>query len=186
MEYVNKLKMNLNKSTSVNSDSNLNNNNNSLSLMQSKISRNNNNKKEKIEKNNTTPEKLKKELLRINGENLESINKTINKKLTVLTTEFIPEYDTLLVSSSNNKISAWKYFEGEFKNVNKISKNIIDKNNFSCAILNTENPQNTMTWDPMQKHLYTGQTDGKILKWDLTKSKNLEGEIFDFSIAKNK
>ncbi len=186
MEYVNKLKMNLNKSTSVNSESNLNNNNNSLSLMQSKISRNNNNKKEKIEKNNTTPEKLKKELLRINGENLENINKTINKKLTVLTTEFIPEYDTLLVSSSNNKISAWKYFEGEFKNVNKISKNIIDKNNFSCAILNTENPQNTMTWDPMQKHLYTGQTDGKILKWDLTKSKNLEGEIFDFSIAKNK
>ena len=35
-----------------------------------------------------------------------------------------------------------------------------------------------MSCDVIQKHLYTGQTGGKILKWDLTKSKNLEGEIF--------
>jgi WD40 repeat protein len=177
-EYVTKMKMNLNK----NSNSNSQILNNSSSMKQSSISP----KRIKKETNEKTPEKLKHELAKINNDKLDSINKSINKKLTVLTTEFIPEYDTLLVSSSNNKISAWKYIEGEFKNVNKIKKNVIDKNNFSCAILNTDSPQNTMTWDPMQKHLYTGQTDGKILKWDLTKSKNLEGEIFDFSIAKNK
>ena len=177
-EYISKMKKNLNKS----SDSNSQVLNNSSSIKQSSLSP----KRNKKEINEKTPEKLKHELAKINNDKLDSINKSINKKLTVLTTEFIPEYDTLLVSSSNNKISAWKYFEGEFKNVNKIKKNVIDKNNFSCAILNTDSPQNTMTWDPMQKHLYTGQTDGKILKWDLTKSKNLEGEIFDFSIAKNK
>ena len=59
----------------------------------------------KEEKNIQTPESLKKQLEKLNGDNLDSINKSINKKLTVLTTEFIPEYDTLLVSSTNNKIS---------------------------------------------------------------------------------
>ena len=142
----------------------------------------NNNKRDIIE----TPEKLKRELSKLNNNGLDSIKNSINKKLTVLTSEFIPEYDTLLVSSSNNKISAWKYFNGEFKNVNQISNNIIDKNNFSCAILSTPAPQYTMSWDPMQKYLYTGQMDGKILKWDLTKHKNLENEILDFTTAKIK
>ena len=132
------------------------------------------------------PESLRLELQRLKTDNLNSIKNSINKKLTVLTTEFIPEYDTLLISSSNNKISAWKYIENEFKNVNKISDNIIDKNNFSCAILSTPTPQYTMSWDPMQKYLYSGQMDGKILKWDLTKSNNLENEILDFPQAKIK
>ena len=183
LENLAKFRQNLNRSASSKSNSS----NNSSSVKKSQIlkspKRTNN---EPNEKNLLTPEKLKQELLKLNGDNFDSINKTINKKLTVLTTEFIPEYDTLLVSSSNNKISAWKYYEGEFKNVNKVSQNIIDKNNFSCAILNTETPQNTMTWDTMQKNLYTGQYDGKILKWELTKSKHLEGEIFDFSSAKAK
>ena len=38
----------------------------------------------------------------------------------------------------------------------------------------------------MQKYLYSGQMDGKILKWDLTKSNNLENEILDFPQAKIK
>ena len=177
-------KLNKSRSKSRSSKSSDNENNNSNITKTPKTPKKT--PKEHNDKNIQTPEKLKKQLEKLNGDNLDSINKSINKKLTVLTTEFIPEYDTLLVSSTNNKISAWKYNEGEFKNVNKLTKNIIDKNNFSCAILNTETPQNTMTWDPMQKHLYTGQTDGKILKWELTKSKNLEGEIFDFSYAKAK
>jgi len=140
---------------------------------------NNNNKNQ-----NETSDRLKKELERLTNDGLNSIQNSINKKLTVLTTEFIPEYDLLLVSSSNNKISSWKFIEGSFKNVNQISNNIIDRHNFSCAILSTITPQYTMTWDPMQKHLYTGQMDGKILKWNLTKSKNLENETLDFTIAK--
>ena len=184
LENLERFRRNLNKSRSKSrsSKSSDNENNKSNITKSPKTPK----KTTKEEKNIQTPESLKKQLEKLNGDNLDSINKSINKKLTVLTTEFIPEYDTLLVSSTNNKISAWRFNEGEFKNVNKVTKNVIDKNNFSCAILNTETPQNTMTWDPMQKHLYTGQTDGKILKWELTKSKNLEGEIFDFSFAKTK
>ena len=147
---------------------------------------NNINKKKINIKRIDTPEKLKKELNRLKENGLDSIKNSINKKLTILTTEFIPEYDALLVSSSNNKISAWKYYDGEFKNANHISNNIIDKSNFSCAILSTSTPQYTMSWDAMQKFLYTGQMDGKILKWDITKNNILENEILDFSTAKMK
>ena len=147
---------------------------------------NNINKKKLNIKRIDTPEKLKKELNRLKENGLDSIKNSINKKLTILTTEFIPEYDALLVSSSNNKISAWKFFNGEFKNANQITNNIINKTNFSCAILSTPTPQYTMSWDGMQKFLYTGQMDGKILKWDLTKSNNLDNEILDFTTAKIK
>ena len=138
--------------------------------------------------------KENEEKLRLKYKNLHQKNsidfnyKIINKKLTILTTIFIPEYDTLLVSSSNNKISAWKYnpLDQVFKNVNTIVDNKIDKENFNLAILTPSAPQHTMTWDPIQKFLYSGQMDGKILKWNILKSKNLESETLDYNYAKSK
>lgn len=131
-----------------------------------------------------TPEKLRKELQRIKFENFSSLKNAINKKLTILSTVFIPEFDILLISSSNNKISAWKYSNGEFKNVNNGTDNRIEKGNVSCAILTTDVPQYTLTWDPIQQSLYSGQADGKILKWKLTRNTHLENETMDYAKAK--
>ena len=94
--------------------------------------------KKKQEKRVATPEKLKKELKRIKHENYSSLKNAVNKKLTILSTVFIPEFDTLLISSSNNKISAWKYSNGDFKNANTGGEHILDKKNISCAILTTD------------------------------------------------
>ena len=144
--------------------------------------------KEKAKKQKDHKDKLKARYLQLTKgtEDTDLTKKVFNKKLTILTTEFIPEYDTLLVSSSNNKISAWKYIENEFKNVNSIENAFIDKNSFKCALLSTNIPQYTLSWDPMQKFLYSGQADGKILKWDLTKSKNLENDTLVYQTAKEK
>ena len=142
--------------------------------------------KKKQEKRVATPEKLKKELKRIKHENYSSLKNAVNKKLTILSTVFIPEFDTLLISSSNNKISAWKYSNGDFKNANTGGEHILDKKNISCAILTTDVPQYTLTWDPIQQYLYSGQADGKILKWKLTRNTNLESETLDFTKAKTK
>ena len=143
--------------------------------------------KEDIKKlNATTPEKLKKELAKIKKENYYNLQTKTNKKLTILSCEFIPEYDLLMVSSSNNKISSWKYINGEFKNVNTTNHAKIDRHSLSCAIQSTDVPQYTLTWDPIQKYLYSGQADGKILKWKLTSSKHLENEMLDFAKAKSR
>jgi hypothetical protein len=99
------------------------------------------------------------------------VSNNTNKKLTILCAIFLQEFDVLLVSASNNRISAWKYLNGEFRNANTISEPLnIDKHFFLCSFLATSSPQYTMAWDSLQKNLYSGQIDGKILKWDLTKS----------------
>ena len=113
-------------------------------------------------------------------------NKIFNKKLTILTTEFINEYDLLLVSSTNNKISAWRYIQNDFKNVNSLKNIGIDAFNFNIAILSSYLPQYTLTWDPINKCLFSGQADGKILKWSLFKSKNIESETLSYLEAKQK
>ena len=59
-----------------------------------------------------------------------------------------------------------------------------DKYETTCAILDAELPQQTQEWDPVQKILYSGQADGKILLWDVNKSKHLENSILDFEVAK--
>ena len=138
--------------------------------------------RKKIEKEKT-PEKLKRELEKIKH---EQIITKINKKLSIITTVFINEFDVLLISTTNNKICAWQYLNGEFKNVNAKNDFRIEKNYFKCSILSAEFPQNTMSWDPIQKYLYTGQNDGKILKWELSKPKPLEKEELDFDKAKNR
>lgn len=60
---------------------------------------------------------------------------------------FLPEYDILLVSASNKRISAWKYLNGEFKNANTIREQFnIDKNYFACSILSPYLTQYCMAW----------------------------------------
>lgn len=153
-----------------------------MSLSENNFSINNNNKKNKED----TPEKLKQELKVINADYFKMNKKDFNKKLTILCTVFVDEYDTLFISSSNNKISAWKYEEGDFKNINKIEGEQKDKDIFSCAILDAELPQQTMDWDQTQKYLYTGQADGKILMWDINKTKNIENATLDYAKAKER
>ena len=133
-----------------------------------------------------TPEKLKQELKILNADYFKINKKDFNKKLTILCTVFVDEYDTLFISSSNNKISAWKYEEGDFKNINKIEGENKDKDIFSCAILDAELPQQTMDWDQSQKYLYSGQADGKILMWDINKTKNIENATLDYAKAKER
>ena len=137
-----------------------------------------------IRKRNETPEKIKDEINKLNSDYFTNNKKDFNKKLTILCTVFVDEYDILFVSSSNNKISAWKYDENEFKNINILEGESKDKFGITCAILDAELPQQTLEWDSIQKTLYSGQADGKILMWDIHKSKYLENSIFDFEVAK--
>ena len=131
-----------------------------------------------------TPEKLREEIRQINkNTDLEKKKKDFNKKLTILTTCFVSELDLLFVSSSNNKISAWQYINSEFVNVNQLEDEIIDNDN-TYAVFDSELPQYTLDWEPIQRRLYSGQADGKILVWDMNKSKNLEFYTLDFHKAK--
>ena len=134
-------------------------------------------------KREVTPEKIKKKLNRMK---FERKKKDFNKKLTILCTIFIDEYDILLVSSSNNKISAWKYIENEFKNVNKIQSESKYNTDNTFPILDAELPQQTLEWDSVQKILFSGQSDGKILLWDINKSKHSHNSTLDFEDAKKK
>ena len=166
-----------------------------------------------------TPVKVRKQIERINNGDRKSkklLGSNTNSKLTVLTTTFINEYDLLLVSSTNNKISAWHYKGEEFKCVNAINRFTVDivsssntsgggnsssnamlsphhhqqqpstyvdttYNEYRIAILSSELPQYTMMWNSLTKHLYTGQSDGKILKWCLTQPHPFEDETLDIT-----
>ena len=117
--------------------------------------------------------------------------KDFYKKLTVLTTCYVEEYNLLFVSSFNNIISAWKFNEQSFKNINYVDESdnsIIIRNSqiYSCPLLRADLPQSTLDWDPMQKKLYSGQSDGKILIWDIMTSKGKEEGCLDFQKAKKK
>ena len=130
-----------------------------------------------------TPEKVKEEIDRIKQEQFVS---PPNKKLTAVAMVFINEFDVLLISTTNNKICAWQYINNDFKNVNVNNDFHIEKNYFACSILSSDSPQNTLTWDPILRNLYSGQSDGKILKWNLARPKPLEKEELDFEKAKVK
>ena len=107
-------------------------------------------------------------------------NKFEKKQYHIVSTLFVDNYNLLFISSTNNIISAWEFKEKEeyFENVNLISQNIEDpnnkkecifeKNNIFIPLFNTEFTQYTMCFDYMTNNLYTGQTDGKILKWEMT------------------
>ncbi len=91
-------------------------------------------------------DEFKKEI-KIESKKRNPTTSIVFKKLTAYCALFIPEYDVLLVSASNKRISAWKYINSEFKNANSIKEQPnIDKNYFSCSILVTLLPQYCMTW----------------------------------------
>ena len=106
-----------------------------------------------------------------------------NKKLSVLCTCFIPEYDLLMISSTNNTITAWKYTRTEIKNVNVTSEYRLSKDELKIAILIANSPQCTMVWEPQQKCLFTGQKDGKILKWELTNPNPIYDDTLNISFV---
>ena len=131
-----------------------------------------------------TPEKIKQEIQQINyNQDFEKKRKKFNEKLAILTTCFVNELDLLFVSSSNNKISAWQYFNDEFINVNELEDDI-GKSENTYAVFDSVLPQYTLDWEPIHKRLYSGQADGKILVWELNKTKNIEGFTLDFNKAK--
>jgi len=153
----------------------------------------NNNKKQKNNKieNDDNNEYINKEENNKIKKGKGILKKDFYKKLTILCTCFVEEYDILFVSSFNNIISAWKYNEQHFKNLNYVENSdnsIIIRNSiiYSCPLLSADLPQSTMDWDPMQKRLYTGQSDGKILIWDIFTSKGKEEDYLDFKKAKEK
>ena len=112
-----------------------------------------------------------------------NIKRTEKKTYHIVTTLFLDQYNLLFISSTNNIISAWKFKEKEeyFDNVNLISQNIDDphnkkecifeKNEILIPLFKTEHTQYAMCFDYVTNNLYTGQTDGKILKWDMTINK---------------
>ena len=144
----------------------------------------------------STPKTIKKEKSKIL--NLKKNNQVLNteikkimksnfrlekKQFHIVNTLFVEGYNILFISSTNNIISAWKYKEKEeyFENVNLITQNldnphnkkecIFEKNEILIPLFTTEYTQYTMCFDYVTNNLYTGQTDGKILKWEMTLNK---------------
>ena len=140
-------------------------------------------KKEDEKKSNNTNNSINNNEILSKG---ELIKTSINKKLSILCTCFIPEYDIILVSGTNNTITAWKFVKQEIKNVNVTQDFRLSKDELRIAILIADSPQYAMCWDPALKLLFTGQKDGKILKWDLTKPNPIIEDILDIKIVKKK
>ena len=119
--------------------------------------------------------------------NEEDINiKAKNKTLSVLCACYIPEYDLIMISSTNNTITAWHFTRTEIKNVNVMSEYILSKDEMKLAILIANSPQYTIIWDSQMKCLFTGQKDGKILKWELTNPNPIIEDTLDIAIVKKR
>ena len=137
-----------------------------------------------------TPENVKNEIDKINNLKINSPINSISTKnkyenFYPIKVCFSEEYDIMFISSSNNKISAWKFDNKkyEFKNINKKTEdnntNITsEENNIYIPLLSCDMPQYAMCFDPGYKVLYTGEEDGKIFKWDLITNK----PIYTFEI----
>ena len=165
-----------------NSNNNINNNN---IKNKNRLSTPNGSKKEIKPLNINININIKKNIPKYNShvKTEGNINKLEKKPNHIINTLFVDTYNILFISSSNNIISAWKFKEKEeyFENVNLISQNIDDphnkkecvfeKNNILIPLFTTEQPQYSMCFDYVTNNLYSGQTDGKILKWDMTINK---------------
>ena len=144
---------------------------------------NNNNENNNINNNNQ------------NNNSKFQYNKKVKRRMHIITTCFADEYDLLFISTTNNKISAWKFDNkfNVFNNVNLISSNEFDftfqKDEIKIPIFSTEQPQYAMCFDGPTNSLYTGQKDGKVLRWEMTSLKPvdiLDAEKDKNSIPKNK
>ena len=118
-----------------------------------------------------TPTSLKIEIDKINNKNINfNLKNNKNSKVSILCCEYLNCYDILLISSTNNKISAWKFYHDEFFNINSMDNFKIEKE-FKIPIFSTEFPQLNMCFDHKSKLFYSGQYDGKIFEWELTNPK---------------
>ena len=136
-----------------------------------------------------TPENIKLEIEKINKINSPILQNLSTKIFYPICICFNEESDIMFISSSNNKISAWKFDNKkyEFKNINN------DNNDSYIPLLSCEMPQYAMCYDPGYKVLYTGQEDGKIFKWDLISPKPIhvfeikdkEKHVYDNISTKN-
>ena len=178
----------LKKLNSNNENNDINNNdiNNNINNLNNKNNNINKEDKNKPKKNISQKNKSYK----IENEEDTSKDKSI-KGLYALATCFINEFNLLFISSSNNKISAWKYdFKTEeFKNVNsfnyeKFSEFHFEKDNLNLPLFMANSPQNILIYDPTLKCLYSGQENGKINKWEMNSS--YPSYIFDVYDEKNK
>ena len=141
-----------------------------------KLSNYNNNEIRKI-KNNFQYSKLRKSIMHI------------------IDTCFVDKYDLLFISTTNNKISAWKFDNNFnlFNNVNIISSNKLDFTfqieEMRIPIFSTELSPYCMCFDTSTNNLYTGQKDGKIMVWEMNSLKPvyiLDKDIDKINISKNK
>ena len=125
-----------------------------------------------------TPLSIAREIRLIRGNNTFNKNLYKFRKLHTLCVCFVEEYDLLFISSSNNKISAWRLDQelNSFKNVNTsnysnkefiFSEKIMKIPIFGCWL-----PQYTLCFDVVTNKLYSGQEDGKILVWNMNSSKH--------------
>ena len=98
-------------------------------------------------------------------------------KLGTIKTCFSEKYNLLFISSTNNKISGWRYNSNsrEFKNVNIFQYNKTDfcfnEDSIKIPLFVSEMPQYTLCFDELKDVLYSGQEDGKILVWNMKSSK---------------
>lgn len=112
--------------------------------------------------------------------NIFQYNKNLKRVMHIINTYFVEEYDLLFISTTNNKISAWRfdYKFNCFNNVNIITSNELDfifvKDEIKIPIFSTELPQYTMCFDSSTNNLYSGQKDGKILKWEMNSLKPVD------------
>ena len=133
-----------------------------------------------------TPENVKREIAKINGDNENNNQNFDNEKKNIklkdrqffaIATFFVDEYDLLFVSSSNCKITAWKfeYKKNDFINVNcslnEAAKFIFEEDIIQIPLFSSELAQYTLCFDNATKSLYSGQEDGKIFKWEMFSAK---------------
>ena len=116
----------------------------------------------------------------------EIVKASTSRKLSILCACFIPEFDIILVAGTNNTITAWHFNGGEIKNVNVTQDFVLFKDELRIAVLIADSPQYSMIWDPQLRHLFTGQRDGRILKWDLTRPHYLSDDVFDIKTVHDK
>ena len=134
-----------------------------------------------------TPDSVKREIKKINVGNINEMQKNLKEiKFYPIYACFVDEFDILFISSSNNKISSWKFDnkKNEFENINS-SKNIkLKEDSLIIPLYSCELPQYALCFDNILKVLYSGQEDGKIFQWDLTSPKPVH--IFEIIEENNK
>ena len=125
-----------------------------------------------------TPLSIAREIRIIKGNNFFNKNLYKFRKLHTLCVYFVEELDLLFISSSNNKISAWRFDQelNSFKNVNTSNyatkEFVFSERDMKLPIFSCGLPQYTLCFDLVGSKLYSGQEDGKILVWNMNSSKH--------------